>query len=234
MSVAGYGNFVGVPQIQRARVSILRTALDKSARSLCDRNAQWLTAENEKVTAALQISFDCPPVIGGNGGAVRKHQQLRLCESTRRLQRLRVKEGGIQIVQRCRESGAVHRLAGDCRESRLPEDYRLGQKRRGKEWEQQSNSKNCAHRLSGWGCGIIPLPADCISPLDYMRLCGTPRAVFFGSKQKVIKYVHELTAIPGAPNPKHVPDFSERQKGTSVCLRSPVVGCFKAQLQVRH
>jgi hypothetical protein len=60
-------------------------------------------------------------------------------------------------------------------------------------------------------------------------ICG-----FLRFKQKVIKYVHELTAIPGAPNPKHVPDFSERQKGTSVCLPSPVVGCFKAQLQVRR
>src|ERR1700691_4102838 len=55
VSVPRYGHFVGVAQIQHAGVGILRTALDESSVSLRDWYAHWLAAEDEKISAVLEI-----------------------------------------------------------------------------------------------------------------------------------------------------------------------------------
>src|SRR5271170_5792504 len=145
MSIPRYGHFVGVAQIQHAGVGILRTALDESSISLRDWHAQWLPADDEKVSAVLQIRFDCHPGIGGNSRAVRKHQELGVGEGAGSLQGLQAKKGGVQITQCRGEGGAIQRLAGNGRESRLPEDGYLGHKRRGEEYEEYGDAKECVH-----------------------------------------------------------------------------------------
>src|ERR1700733_4786870 len=135
MSIPRYGNLVGVAQIQRPRIGFLRTALDEFSANLRDWYAQWLPTEDEKISAVLQIGFDCLPGIGGNSRAVRKHQELGIGEGAGGLQGLHVKKGGVQIIQRRGERGAIQRLAGDGRESRLPKDDYLGHKR-GREEEE--------------------------------------------------------------------------------------------------
>ena len=125
------------------RVGILRTALDKGCAHLCDRYAQWLAAENEKISAVLQISFDRLPGIGGDGRAVRKHQQLGVRQRARGLQSLQVQEGG---MQRRGEGGAIQRLAGNCGEARLPEDDDLSQRRK-----ERNESNTTTKRSAGIG-----------------------------------------------------------------------------------
>ena len=80
-------------QIQHASVGILRTALEENSVSLRDWYTQWLAAEDEKISAVLQICFDRRPGIGGNSRAVRKHEELGVGESTGSLQGLQVQKG---------------------------------------------------------------------------------------------------------------------------------------------
>ncbi len=133
MSVPRYGHFVGVAQIQHAGVGILRTALDESSVSLRDWYAQWLPAEDEKISAVLQIRFDRLPGIGGNSRAVRKHQELGVGEGSGGLQCLQVQKGEVRIIERGGKGGAIQRLTRDGWESRLPEDGYLRHKRRREE-----------------------------------------------------------------------------------------------------
>ena len=65
---------------KRSRVGVLRTALNKSSARLGNWHVQRLAAEDEKIPAVLQISFDRFPGIGRNSRSIRKHQQLGLLE----------------------------------------------------------------------------------------------------------------------------------------------------------
>ncbi len=60
MSISRHGDLVGVAQIQRPRVGILRTARDKSCAHLGDRYAQWLAAENQKIPAVAADKLRSP------------------------------------------------------------------------------------------------------------------------------------------------------------------------------
>ena len=97
----------------------------------------------------VQIFVDCRPGIGGNSRAVREHQEFGVGQSIGSLQSLQVQEGEMEgemrIFQRGGEGGAIQRLAGNGRESRLPEDGYLGHKRGGEQREQYDDAKDCVH-----------------------------------------------------------------------------------------
>ena len=93
-------------QIQRPRVGVLRTSLHKSCAYLGNWHAQRLAAEDEKISAVLQISFDRLPGIGWHRRSVRKHQQLGVLESAGDSQGLQVQKTE-RIVQRRGQGGAI-------------------------------------------------------------------------------------------------------------------------------
>jgi hypothetical protein len=83
MGIRHHRNFVGVTQIQRPRIGILWTALNKHCSFLGHRHMQRLAAKDEKIPAMLEIIFYRSPGIRRHGRAVGEHQQLGLVQSAR-------------------------------------------------------------------------------------------------------------------------------------------------------